>query len=611
MISVVIPLYNKEKIIERSLQSVLSQDYDDFEVVVVNDGSTDGSMEIVKSISDSRVTLIEQENGGPSKARNTGVKNAKGEWILFLDADDELLPGALRRFDVAADKVPEASMIVCSYYDCYGDTMVLKCPYTERWQKAPMRENFFGSFFPRTGAFVYKRELALKYLFNEELRRYEDLEILLRLYKEARIYLLSEPSLKVNTSFAAASGARRNIKEDFLGHIDFKGKSFWERMSLYQFYLWERDHYPQEIRRLYPNLHHRYDLLILYKLLLWQKRFSSPLRSLLHLNQLETLHNLHKGKTTLIIGNGFDIDLGFKTRYDDFVESRLFPNNKQFPESNLCSFIIEQKGEEKWGGIEAALEDYALRPKKEHTFKEDIDYYNGLCGCFRAYLGNAVYGNPLCPDIQSHLHNEDSCAAYFIIESILFDNAIDNVISFNYTPFVGIVNAVNEKNHHIEKSVVKCIMEGINFLELHKGSNQEMVLGISSDAKLVDTRYNFLKKSHIAPPPPIWKELQESERLIFWGFSFSKCDQPYFRDFFKYISYSDKEKREIFIVTKNEESKEICLANIENMLGDGLTPLFLSNEVTWVFTDKGHQSDEFSKLLSSHRKCNKVVYNEK
>lgn len=98
MISVIIPLYNKEPIIERSLQSVLSQDYDDFEVVVVNDGSTDRSADIVRSINDPRIRLIEQENGGPSKARNTGVKNAKGEWILFLDADDEMLPGALEFF---------------------------------------------------------------------------------------------------------------------------------------------------------------------------------------------------------------------------------------------------------------------------------------------------------------------------------------------------------------------------------------------------------------------------------------------------------------------------------------------------------------------------------
>ena len=98
MISVIIPLYNKEQIIEKCIQSVLTQDYDDFEVVIVNDGSTDRSAEIVKRIDDSRIRLIEQENGGPSKARNIGVKNAKGDWIVFLDADDEFLLGALNYF---------------------------------------------------------------------------------------------------------------------------------------------------------------------------------------------------------------------------------------------------------------------------------------------------------------------------------------------------------------------------------------------------------------------------------------------------------------------------------------------------------------------------------
>ena len=94
-ISIIIPLYNKEKIVQRSVNSVLCQSVSDFELIIVDDGSTDNSLSVVKSIKDNRIHIIEQENGGPSKARNTGVKHAKGEWILFLDADDELLEGAL------------------------------------------------------------------------------------------------------------------------------------------------------------------------------------------------------------------------------------------------------------------------------------------------------------------------------------------------------------------------------------------------------------------------------------------------------------------------------------------------------------------------------------
>lgn len=88
MFSIVIPLYNKELSITNTLQSVLSQTFTAFEVVVVNDGSTDTSVDKVKAFNDKRIRIIEQENGGVSSARNRGIKEAKYEWIAFLDADD-------------------------------------------------------------------------------------------------------------------------------------------------------------------------------------------------------------------------------------------------------------------------------------------------------------------------------------------------------------------------------------------------------------------------------------------------------------------------------------------------------------------------------------------
>lgn len=89
MISVVIPLYNKADTIERTLESVFAQTYKDYEIIIVDDGSTDGSAEIVERIADSRIRLIRQKNAGVSAARNRGVREAKGEYIAFLDADDE------------------------------------------------------------------------------------------------------------------------------------------------------------------------------------------------------------------------------------------------------------------------------------------------------------------------------------------------------------------------------------------------------------------------------------------------------------------------------------------------------------------------------------------
>lgn len=91
-VSVVVPLYNKGPYIQRALESVLSQTFSDFEVVVVDDGSTDGGDLLVRRVRDPRVRLISQDNEGVSAARNRGVREARAGWIAFLDADDEWMP---------------------------------------------------------------------------------------------------------------------------------------------------------------------------------------------------------------------------------------------------------------------------------------------------------------------------------------------------------------------------------------------------------------------------------------------------------------------------------------------------------------------------------------
>ena len=92
LVSVIIPLYNKEQHIERTIRSVLKQTHQEFEVIVVDDGSTDRSVEVVRAIDDSRIRLILQANQGVSAARNRGVRDAKTEWVAFLDGDDEYQP---------------------------------------------------------------------------------------------------------------------------------------------------------------------------------------------------------------------------------------------------------------------------------------------------------------------------------------------------------------------------------------------------------------------------------------------------------------------------------------------------------------------------------------
>ncbi len=115
MISVVIPLYNKEGQIAHTLQSVFTQTFQNFEIVVVDDGSTDNSVEEVERFDDSRIRLIHQTNAGVSAARNRGIEEASGELIAFLDADDVWMPEYLATQYGLYQKYPECSVYACNY----------------------------------------------------------------------------------------------------------------------------------------------------------------------------------------------------------------------------------------------------------------------------------------------------------------------------------------------------------------------------------------------------------------------------------------------------------------------------------------------------------------
>lgn len=114
-ISIVIPLYNKEKQIEGTLKSVLSQTFSDFEIVIVDDGSTDHSADVVEGINDPRIRLIRQINSGVSAARNRGIEEAKYELIALLDGDDEWKPNYLETQVELVRKYPQCDVFCCNY----------------------------------------------------------------------------------------------------------------------------------------------------------------------------------------------------------------------------------------------------------------------------------------------------------------------------------------------------------------------------------------------------------------------------------------------------------------------------------------------------------------
>jgi len=117
-VSVVIPLYNKDPYIARALNSVLAQTFQDFEVIVVDDGSTDDGAAVVRGFADPRIRLIQQENQGVSAARNRGIAAAQAELVAFLDADDEWLAGFLETIAKLRQKYPRSGAYITSYHKC-------------------------------------------------------------------------------------------------------------------------------------------------------------------------------------------------------------------------------------------------------------------------------------------------------------------------------------------------------------------------------------------------------------------------------------------------------------------------------------------------------------
>ena len=128
--SAVIPLYNKAPHVARSVGSVLKQTFQDFELIIVNDASTDGSVEEVKKFNDPRIRLLHRDKPGPGgyAARNLGIEAARGEWIAFLDADDEWYPEHLSKMKKLSIRYPDVYFMGCGWHNRTKET-ITEDPY--------------------------------------------------------------------------------------------------------------------------------------------------------------------------------------------------------------------------------------------------------------------------------------------------------------------------------------------------------------------------------------------------------------------------------------------------------------------------------------------------
>lgn len=189
MFSVVIPLYNKELSIQNTIHSVLNQTVQDFEIVIVNDGSTDNSVEKVVEIFDARIRIINKPNGGVSSARNMGVEEAKYEWIAFLDGDDLWKVNHLEEI-VKMMKLFPNEQIYCTSFVCdnqVSKSKSLKDDIIVLNTKEYFKLAYFGAVIWTSILVVNKRLFSENNGFNENLSRGEDLELWSRLANKTNV----------------------------------------------------------------------------------------------------------------------------------------------------------------------------------------------------------------------------------------------------------------------------------------------------------------------------------------------------------------------------------------------------------------------------------------
>lgn len=235
MISVVIPLYNKESSIVKTIESVLLQVYVDFEIVVVNDGSTDNSVALVHSLSDKRIRVIDQKNGGVSSARNNGVKTAKGDWIFFLDADDIISVDCLSTLHYLTIKYSTISVFTANFKIIFENNKeIMFCKgKNEVLINNPLKALWNRKIFPRTGAMLIKKECFNNIgYFRTDITIFEDLEFNIRLLKRYKIVYSPVDVLLYMCENSTLSNSIVSLSKEFAYHIEFDQATLYERFLL-------------------------------------------------------------------------------------------------------------------------------------------------------------------------------------------------------------------------------------------------------------------------------------------------------------------------------------------------------------------------------------------
>lgn len=232
MISIVIPVHNKEVYIENTLQCVLNQTYKNFELVLVNDGSQDASGAICDRYAsqDPRIKVIHQKNGGVSNARNTGIKATKNELIAFIDADDYWSEEFLQSIIGLMNKFPDVDIYSSKYATIQKGKIMNGEEYFPPGQEFILFDLIERcaekARFPINSSSVVIRKSAIEKVgyFDERITCFEDFDLLVRLALHSKVaYLNQEPLSFYNLDVPAESKARGavpDLKKHWISYMD-------------------------------------------------------------------------------------------------------------------------------------------------------------------------------------------------------------------------------------------------------------------------------------------------------------------------------------------------------------------------------------------------------
>ena len=227
MISVVIPLYNKRNAIARTIQSVLDQTIGDFELIVVDDGSTDDGYSVVSSIDDPRIRLICKDNGGVSSARNAGIKASRYPYVALLDGDDYWAPTFLEEQLSLIEEFPEAGMWGVNYAFVKGN----KCEPCYQGLGSGFRgyvEGYFSSshndLFCSSSVVIRKEVFETVGCFDERIASSEDLDMWYRIILRYPVVyydkVLAYYNQNAENRVAYDTDVRFPLKKDIKYYID-------------------------------------------------------------------------------------------------------------------------------------------------------------------------------------------------------------------------------------------------------------------------------------------------------------------------------------------------------------------------------------------------------